>query len=223
LITQKLGLNVSCYQKVEPCLQYNIVGSTGEKVGFATFVEKMMQILLDQGASYYPRHTLNSFETTVVAGKTSHKLFFTNGVVATAADIILNVPQQPLLRILRASTFPIPSDTLTQVYDAIHSVQAEVATKLYLYYSDAWWPKLGLINGEFSLTGDARNMLLEGRYHDGHIKCNGGGADCYGFLLAVYAHDFAGNKAQYFRYDGGDFVSFSAFSFDYTFYQALST
>jgi len=198
LITEKLKLNVSCYQKVEPCIQYNIVGENGEKVGFATFVEKMMQILMDNGAIFFPRHSLSSFHTNVT-GVTSHKLFFSNGIVATANDIILNVPQQPLLRILRESTIPMTDENLQQMYDAVHSVQAEVATKLYLYYSHAWWPKLGLINGEFAKSGDARNMLLEGRYHDGHIKCDSG-TNCYGFLLAVYAHDFSGNKAQYFRY-----------------------
>lgn len=200
LITEKLKLNVSCYQKVAPCLQYNIVGSNGEKVGFTTFVEKMMQILVDQGAMFFPRHSLSSFHTNVT-GVTAHTLYFSNGVVATASDVILNVPQQPLLRILRESIIPMNDENLKQVYDAVHSVQPEVATKLYLYYSNAWWPKLGLFNGDFSMPGDARNMLLEGRYHDGHIKCDSTGKNCYGFLLAVYAHDFAGNKAQYFRYD----------------------
>ena len=84
-----------------------------------------------------------------------------------------------------------------EVYDAAHSVQTEVVTKLYLYYEDVWWHKLGLYNGDFEFPGDAQNMLLQGRYHDGHIECDGTG--CHGFLLAVYAHDFSGNKAQFFR------------------------
>ena len=200
LITEKLGLNVSCYQKVEPCLQYNIVDRNGTKLGFTTFVEKMMEIVVDKGARYFPRHSLSSFHTNVT-GVIAHTLYFSNGIVATASDVILNVPQQPLLRILRESTWPMNDDHVKQVYDAVHSVQPEVVTKLYLYYSNAWWPKLGLINGEYAMAGDARNMLLEGRYHDGHIKCaDSTGANCHGFLLAVYAHDFAGNKAQYFRY-----------------------
>ena len=84
-----------------------------------------------------------------------------------------------------------------ELYDAAHSVQTEVVTKLYLYYEVAWWLKLGLDNGDFEFPGDAQNMLLQGRYHDGHIECDG--SKCYGFLLAVYAHDFSGNKAQFFR------------------------
>lgn len=74
-----------------------------------------------------------------------------------------------------------------------------MVTKLYLYYSKAWWYELGLTDGDFDMAGDARNMLLQGRYHDGHVKCDKDGENCYGFLLAVYAHDYGGIKAQYFR------------------------
>ena len=69
----------------------------------------------------------------------------------------------------------------------------------FSFFADAWWYKLGLTNGDFELAGDARTMLLQGRYHDGHVKCDESGTKCHGFLLAVYAHDFAGNKAQFFR------------------------
>lgn len=34
-------------------------------------------------------------------------------------------------------------------------------------------------------------------YHDGHVKCSDEG--CYGFLLADYVHDFAGDQSQFFR------------------------
>ena len=42
-------------------------------------------------------------------------------------------------------------------------------------------------------------LCFKGRYHDGHVKCDADGNNCYGFLLAVYAHDYGGVKAQYFR------------------------
>jgi len=38
-----------------------------------------------------------------------------------------------------------------------------VVTKLYLYYSKAWWYELGLTDGDFEMAGDARNMLLQGK------------------------------------------------------------
>lgn len=63
-----------------------------------------------------------------------------------------------------------------------------------------FWHKLGLKSGVFNFVGDAQNMLLEGRYHDGHVRCDDpqDPSTCHGFLLAVYASDFSGNKAQYF-------------------------
>ena len=42
-------------------------------------------------------------------------------------------------------------------------VFTEIVTKLYLYYSKAWWHDLGLIEGDFEMAGDARNMLLKGK------------------------------------------------------------
>jgi hypothetical protein len=52
-------------------------------------------------------------------------------------------------------------------WDAVHSVQTVIASKLYLYYprGQVFWRKLNLGAGDFELDGDARNMLLAGRYH----------------------------------------------------------
>jgi hypothetical protein len=193
---------MSCYEEEEPCLKYNIVGDTGEKIGFATFVEEMMSRLIEQGVCYYPRHELVSLDRDEALETTT--LHFANGVVATASsDVILNIPQRPLLKVLRKSNIPFLGEAQEEehVYDSMHSVQSEVVTKLYLYYEDAWWYKLGLYQGDFEKAGDARNMLLAGRYHDGHVKCKDeeNKEDCHGFLLAVYSYDFSGTKSQYFR------------------------
>jgi len=189
---------MACYEEEEPCLKYNIVGEDGEKIGFATFVEEMMSRIIDQGACFYPRHELVSIQHDESGSNT---LMFANGVVATATDnTILNIPQRPLLEVLRKSQILDDVQEEKDVYDSMHSVQTELVTKLYLYYEDAWWYKLGLTNGDFEMPGDARNMLLQGRYHDGHVKCDPEDeTNCYGFLLAVYAHDFGGTKSQYFR------------------------
>jgi hypothetical protein len=164
---------------------------------FATFVEEMMRKLVDQGACFFPRHELKSISHHADG---TNSLSFTNGVVSSnVPQLILNVPQRSLLKILRKSDIPFVDGVQeeAELYDAAHSVQTEVVTKLYLYYDDAWWYKLNLFNGDFDLPGDAQEMLLKGRYHDGHVECTGN--DCHGFLLAVYAHDFGGNKAQFFR------------------------
>lgn len=173
-----------------------IVGKKIQMQRFATLPEEMMRRLTDAGACFFPRHEL----TTITHNQDeSNTLSFANGVIAADVDeVILNIPQRPLLKILRKSSIPHASvNDERELYDAAHAVQTEVVTKLYLYYDDAWWHKLGLYNGDFETPGDAQSMLLKGRYHDGHIECDG--SDCHGFLLAVYAHDFGGNKAQYFR------------------------
>jgi hypothetical protein len=157
----------------------------------------MMDRLIDAGACFFPRHELVSISHK---DDGSNTLLFANGVIAPdVPQVILNVPQRPLLKILRKSDIPFTDGVSEEreLYDAAHSVQTEIVTKLYLYYEDAWWHRLKLYNGDFELAGDAQEMLLRGRYHDGHIECDG--EDCHGFLLAVYAHDFGGNKAQFFR------------------------
>lgn len=186
---------MECYEDETPCQKFNIVGDNGQKIGFASFVEKMMQILIDDGACAFFRHELSSIDSDSADGE--KKLTFANGVHATAEQVILNVPQRPLLKIVRKSVLPLQQAEETAILDSLHSVQTEIATKLYLYYEDAWWYKLGLTDGEYSMQGDARNMMLMGRYHDGHVKCTEEG--CYGFLLADYVHDFSGDQSQYFR------------------------
>ena len=207
-----LGFKVACYDDDDPCLKFNIVGNDGEKIGFASFVEELMSRLIDKGACFFPRHNLVSIKHHEDDG--SNTLTFSNGITTTAShSTILNIPQRPLLEAIRESGLYSSSSSDPQVarislsdekdtYDALHSVQTEIVTKLYLYYEDAWWYRLGIKDGDFESPGDARNMLLQGRYHDGHVKCKldeDGEEKCYGFLLAVYAHDFSGTKAQYFR------------------------
>lgn len=157
----------------------------------------MMTRLIEAGACFFSRHELTNFEHNDDDG--SNTLFFANGaVVPDVQQVILNVPQRPLLNIIRKSNIPYGSESEErEMYNSAHSVQTEIVTKLYLYYDNVWWHKLGLFNGDFEMQGDAQNMLLQGRYHDGHVECDENG--CHGFLLTVYSHDFGGNKAQYFR------------------------
>lgn len=192
-----------------------------------------MSRLVDKGACFFPQHELQALtkipaniETASALSVPGTELLFTNGVRATATmTTILGIPQRPLLKVLRNSNLP---DTIVDIdtLDALHSVQTVIATKLYLYYprGQAWWLKLGLTSGEFESDGDARNMLLGGRYHgrllgflvrfyeisrtssnppfpDGHFVCDDDNdvETCHGFLLAVYVNDLSGNKAQFFR------------------------
>mmetsp|Transcript_101720 Transcript_101720/g.175487 ORF Transcript_101720/g.175487 Transcript_101720/m.175487 type:complete len:710 (-) Transcript_101720:76-2205(-) len=196
LVTSYLKLHAGCYEVLEDpskCEKFNIVDASGDKIGFTTFVERMMELLTQAGVRYFPLHRLTSLSQPS-GGSTT--LGFSNGVSATAShSVILNIPQRPLLDVMRASGSLSGVDTRT--YQAMHSVQSEIVTKVYLYYKKAWWYDLGLKNGAFSLDGDATLMPLKGRYHDGDVRCVGD--DCHGFLLAVYIHDFAGETAMYFR------------------------
>jgi hypothetical protein len=168
---------MDCYDKSEvPCGKFNIVDEAGKKAGFATFVEEMMTRLIDQGACFYPFHELEYIEVADSATANSRAaanigdvtmLHFTNGVTATATfSTVLNIPQRPLLNVMRNSNL---SDAIlnAETLDAMHSVQTAIVSKLYLYYpkGEVWWHKLGLTTGDFEAEGDARNMLLQGRYH----------------------------------------------------------
>lgn len=170
LITEYLGIPVGCYDDVEPCEVYNIVDGNGKKAGFATFVEEMMTRLVDRGACFYPFHQLQSFvkvDDPNGDGEVT-ELRFSNGVTATANfTTILNLPQHPLLQIVRNSNLDVTGLIDAPTLDALHSVQAVIATKLYLYYprGSVFWHKLGLKSGDFEYAGDARSMLLGGRYH----------------------------------------------------------
>jgi hypothetical protein len=173
---------MDCYDTNDvPCQKYNIVDKNGKKAGFATFVEEMARRLIDAGAHWYPYHELDSIaKVPAVADPNlgdadvqlfdvplNTELYFSNGAKATATfTTILNMPQRPLLNVLRNSdldTSVVDEETL----DALHSVQTVIASKLYLYYprGQVFWRKLGLNTGDFERDGDARNMLLAGRYH----------------------------------------------------------
>ena len=170
---------MDCYDDSEtPCRVFNIVDENGKKAGFTLFVEEMMRRLVDGGACWYPYHELTHFDKIVDASNPKGEvteLKFANGVTATATySTILNVPQRPLLNIVRNSDLDSKDMLDFETMDALHSVQTVIATKLYLYYpkGSVWWHQMGLKSGEFSTDGDARNMLLAGRYHGKKFLCS---------------------------------------------------
>jgi hypothetical protein len=195
LIVDKLGLSVACYDPAEdPCEKFILVDEAGHNAGFATYVEELATKLFAQGARWFPRRRVVS----VAPRDPGLALTFASGAQATAEKTILNIPQRPLLEIMRGS----PTLGLdASAFAAAHAVQTEVVTKLYLYYDVAWWRELGLTSGDFKLDGDAANMPLKGRYHDGDVVCDDEDdpATCRGFLLAVYDHDYSGEAAMFFR------------------------
>jgi hypothetical protein len=173
---------MGCYDDSVPCDVYNIVDENGDKAGFATFVEEMMRRLVDGGACWYPYHELHSFkkvdDATNPNGSVT-ELYFANSVTATATfTTVLNMPQRPLLNVVRNSDLDAVGMLDFETMDALHSVQTVIATKLYLYYpkGHVWWHQLGLQTGDFETDGTARQMLLAGRYHGTYnVVTNPGG------------------------------------------------
>ncbi|KAJ8613021.1 hypothetical protein CTAYLR_004044 [Chrysophaeum taylorii] len=202
LITEYLGLNASCYDPGEsPCEKFVITDpATGHNLGFTAYIESMADRLISAGARWYPWYYLNK----ITPANGTLALEFANDATATVRSptsgvagggLVLNVPQRPLLEIFRASAGTL--NLGLPVFEAAHAVQTAIATKVYLYYETAWWLELGLTSGSFQLEGDASNMVLNGRYHDGDTICVAG--ECSGFLLAAYVNDYAGQLSQYFR------------------------
>jgi hypothetical protein len=96
------------------------------------------------------------------------ELYFSNCVTATATmSTVLNFPQRPLLKVIRNSDLDTAGMLDFDTMDALHSVQTVIPTKLYLYYpkGSVFWHRLGLFTGDYEQSGDARRMLLAGRYH----------------------------------------------------------
>jgi hypothetical protein len=128
-------------------------------------------------------------------------------VTTISSRVVITIPQYPLLEVLRNSPGLGVTDPLER---AIHAVQPVYAVKLYLYYPDAWWvTRFGLREGSFVSDGNAVTPPLQGRYHDGEIRCTrqanapanlspGIGSSCYGFLQTQYFWDFSGKSQNYF-------------------------
>jgi hypothetical protein len=168
LITEYLEIPMECYDESDPCTVFTIVNGSGKKAGFATFVEEMLGRLVNAGACFYPFHELKSLSKLDSEAGDVTELRFANGVVATAnITTILNLPQKPLMAVVRNSNFDAAGLIDAPTLDALHSVQSVIATKLYLYYprGHVFWRRLGLTSGDYEFAGDARNMLLGGRYH----------------------------------------------------------
>jgi protoporphyrinogen oxidase len=112
------------------------VGSD-RKAGFGTFVEEMMNRLVNAGARWFPNYELKAIaQSSAPADK---QLTFGNGAQAVASKLILNMPQRALLKVLRASSLPMGAldggyfEALSTVAtEALHTVATEIVTNVYL-------------------------------------------------------------------------------------------
>jgi hypothetical protein len=138
-----------------------------------------------------------------------------------AGQVLLNTPLLPTLRIVRSSPSLKPHFEHGAFPAFLRVPHAWRHVKLYVHYDWAWWRTLGLTSGDFHLYGptpedggrwdgqpdcgeqgggrlgplqtcSADTLPLEGRYHDGHVRCDDGNATglrCRGFIEATYTSD----------------------------------
>lgn len=108
-----------------------LVDEENNDAGYLTFVEKAMNVSMKLGLHLYLEHELVKLEVNV-DGAT--QLLFSNGKVASAGQLVLNIPQRPLLKILQTSNW------LDQkINDALFVPTDYPLMKLYVHYDDAWW------------------------------------------------------------------------------------
>eukprot|EP00198_Chlamydomonas_reinhardtii_P011419 XP_001700756.1 L-amino-acid oxidase [Chlamydomonas reinhardtii] len=221
VVENLLGLNYTLYDPASPIFR-KLVDGRGDDVGFVSVVEGLAARAVDKGLKLF----LNTAVTRVrVSSSTAPEaegpppkyqltLYTTSGraVRVSAARVIFNVPQRPLMRILQASNLA----TFTPWSRALDMPFPYMAAKMYLYYEDTWWIYMNLTTGSFAapafdtpgVESDPTLFTqppLRARYHDGDWKCDGdddawsaaaaaGGPPpppprCHGFLLYTYLSD----------------------------------
>ena len=184
---------------------------TGFNSGLVTYVDAMYNESLEAGVRFYKNKHLDSLSPNA-SGAT---LDFADGTHVFSEAVILAIPLLPLHRVLRRSV-GLKQYFNNRTYPSFLRVPfANRHIKLYVHYEWAWWRQLGLTSGVFSSYGpnaagawdgactsgsppligapcSSDTLPLEGRYHDGDVRCDDGnqtGAQCRGFLEATYTSD----------------------------------
>lgn len=186
-----------------PCPEANlskVVDDHGQNAGLGTFVDAMVHEL-DHHAhvSRFTNSRVFALESSASdQSRSTYTLHFENGShVSGVSNVILNLPTQPLLSLLRQSPLtPAPKNQIQK----LHFSRGAPSMKLYVLYDDAWWiNELNLTYGYFNnsyaptcqTSGTAVPQLapISGRYHDGHVRCDLPGGRCRGLLEAAYTYD----------------------------------
>ncbi|CAK9034522.1 U4/U6 small nuclear ribonucleoprotein Prp31 [Durusdinium trenchii] len=158
-----------------------IVDAAGHNAGYATFVETMAKEAEDRLKIFLGhevvglRRAQSGPGSVVVSVKGPDKKF-----EVEASAVLLNIPQLPLLRLLRASS---EVDAKMSPPPDLFAPSSMAILKLYVHYEDAWWRNyLQHVGGEFSNMYGSFSaweapyqfpLPLEGRYWDGDYRCDG--------------------------------------------------
>lgn len=199
LLEKGLQLPTAPYEPGDPVhAMRKIVDRSGHNAGYVTFVEELLKQVKSKGLRFFPGQTLTSIAAGALHPGEGFALAFSasdgsDPEVVFSEKVLLNIPQQPLLQVLRVSPFLWASDSNwldgTTPMDPLYVPTRSVDVKLYVYYEDAWWINdLNLTTGMFEDDADtnAQHAPLAGRYHDGDVRCD---PRCRGFLEAVYTNE----------------------------------
>ena len=92
LITERLGLTLGCYDPVS-CLGKVIVDAQGNRIGYVTFLEAMLETITEAGVRVFLNHPMESMERV---GSTSYVRLSNLPFPVMANRVVLTMPQYPL-------------------------------------------------------------------------------------------------------------------------------
>mmetsp|Transcript_13606 Transcript_13606/g.38728 ORF Transcript_13606/g.38728 Transcript_13606/m.38728 type:complete len:513 (-) Transcript_13606:252-1790(-) len=183
---------------------HKIVDKHGQDAGYLTFIERMLELAVAKGAKV--RYSTAVVGLGIVAGEGGSNLVairLQNGEEVVVKSAVLNLPQRPVIELLRRSNGSVASVLPRPLYDAV----SFPIMKFYVHYDDAWWRNdLGLTSGPFynkepssKVPGHVIGVPtedpapLQGQYHDGNVRCDLPGGKCRGFLQTYYGADTSQN------------------------------
>ncbi|KAL3144103.1 hypothetical protein ABBQ32_003893 [Trebouxia sp. C0010 RCD-2024] len=165
-----------------------VLDAEGNNAGFATYVEKLFAMAEELGVKASFSTHINSIEQA----EKGFVLKTATNTSITANKVVLNLATRPLHRLLQNSMLP----NVTEVNEQLEAPYVNRATKLYLYYPQAWWLAAGLNNGSLQYVDEkwppAKCALADGNgvvdfYYNETTPLNL--EDCYGFFQATYTSD----------------------------------
>jgi len=167
-------------------------GPNNRRAGMHTVVRRLLDAARAAGVRVYTGHKAVGVERRAAAGGdrgAGHPLVvrFSNGASSVTSRLFLNVPHLELLAIgAGGSALPFtPAPAGAAFRAAVDARRSWGASKMYCYWSDAWWltalaTPFGRVRTDQELYGS--------RLHDGHVTCDDAVAmtGCRGALLVSY-------------------------------------
>ena len=130
-----------------------IVDKDGNDAGFLTLPERMLEEAMGKGAIIHFQSKVISLATT---SQNTIVLQLAGGRLVEAKYVLLNIPQGPIIEMLRNSGPPFRTSFPEPLYNPV----SFDVMKLYVHYEDAWWRNdLGLESGHFG-NKNHQNMEL---------------------------------------------------------------